>query len=214
MADLQPYSGLTKFARNEQDPFMRDAYSMMDKIRDQLHTIPGVRGSKTLMPRLDVFGNPRPHYAGNAILGPLNPFPAQTEKRDPVADEIQAVMAFTHVVPVTMPAKQLAMLGNGHGLQDGEGMRLTPNEYYEYTKLSRDTPIFDDGTLNFHDKLSQLIGTKLYQASTPAERVILLEHVQNQADEIGRQLLFKQDPEFRERMLEWTAEKNQLKYNR
>jgi hypothetical protein len=34
------------------------------------------------------------------------------------------------------------------------------------------------------------------------------------ADKIGRELLFKQDPDFRERMLEWTAEKNQLKYNR
>jgi hypothetical protein len=122
-------------------------------------------------------------------------------------------MAFTHVVPVTAPAKQLAMLGNGRGLQDGQGMRLTPREYYEYTKLSRGSPIFDGGKLTFHDKLEQTINGSLYQASTPAERVVLLEHVQNAADKIGRELLFKQDPEFRERMLEWTAEVNQRKYN-
>ncbi|MDE2469635.1 MAG: hypothetical protein KGL35_13075, partial [Bradyrhizobium sp.] len=212
-ASMMPYSGMTKFIRNEQDPFMRQAFTLMDKIRDQLPTIPGVKGSKTLMPRLDVFGQPRPHYAGNSILGPLNPMPAQTVKHDPVADELQAVMAFTHTVPITMPAKQLAILGNGRGLQDGEGMRLTPQEYYEYTKFSRSDPIFDGGKLNFHDKLEQTINSSLYQAATPAERVVLLEQIQNQADKIGRARLFKEDPDFRERMLEWTAEKNRLKYN-
>ncbi len=213
-AAMVPFSGATKFLRNEQDPYMRQAFSLMDKIRDQLPTIPGVKGSKTLMPRLDVFGNAIPHYAGNSILGPLNPMPAQTIRHDPVADELQAVMAFTHVVPVTMPAHQLALLGNGRGLQDGEGMRLTPNEYYEYTKYARHDRIFDGGKLNFHDKLQQVINSSLYQASTPAERVVLLEQIKNQADKIGRARLFKEDPDFRERMLEWTAEKNQLKYNR
>jgi hypothetical protein len=193
---------------------MRQAFTLMDKIRDQLPTIPGVlKGSKTLMPRLDVFGEPIKNSGGNSILGPLSPFAPSPVKHDPVADELQAVMAFTHVVPVTAPAKQLAMLGNGRGLQDGQGMRLTPREYYEYTKLSRGSPIFDGGKLTFHDKLEQTINGSLYQASTPAERVVLLEHVQNAADKIGRELLFKQDPEFRERMLEWTAEVNQRKYN-
>lgn len=212
-ASMMPFSGMTKFLRNEQDPYMRQAFSLMDKIRDQLPTIAGKGGSKTLMPRLDVFGQPRPTYSGNSILGPLNPMPAQTVTHDPVADELQAVMAFTHVVPITMPAKQLAILGNGRGLQDGEGMRLTPQEYYEYTKFSRNDPIFDGGKLNFHDKLEQTINSSLYQGSTPAERVVLLEQIQNQADKIGRARLFKEDPDFRERMLEWTAEKNRLKYN-
>ncbi len=212
-AAMVPFSGALKFLRNEQDPYMRQAFTLMSKIRDELPTIPGVRGSKTLQPRLDVFGNPIKHYGGNSILGPLNPIPSSPVKHDPVADELQAVMAFTHVVPVTMPAKQLAMLGNGHGLQDGEGMRLTPQEYYEYVKFARNEPIFDGGKLNFHDKLAQVISTPLYQAATPAERVVMLEQVQNQADRIGRQKLFDEDPEFRERMLEWTAEKNRLKYN-
>jgi len=212
-ASMVPFSGATKFLRNEQDPYMRQAFTLMDKIRDQLPTIPGVKGSQTLMPRLDVFGNPRPHYAGNAILGPLNPMPAETVTRDPVADELQAVMAFTHTVPITMPAKQLALLGNGRGLQDGEGMRLTPQEYYEYTKFSRNDPIFDGGKLNFHDKLEKTINSSLYQASTPAERVVLLEQIQNQADKIGRARMFKEDPGFRERMVEWTAEVSRMKYN-
>lgn len=209
---MVPFSGALKFVRNMQDPYMRNAYTLMGKIRDELPTLPGVKGSKALAPRRDVFGEPIKTYSGNSILGPVSPLPSSPSKKDPVTDELQAVMAFTHSVPITMPAKQLALLGAGRGLQDGEGMRLTPREYDRYVTMSRHDPIFNNGTMTFREKLADLIQSPLYQGASPAERAVYLEHVQNQADRIGRTRLFQEDPEFAERMTQWTAQKNRLKY--
>jgi hypothetical protein len=40
----------------------------------------------------------------------------------------------------------------------------------------------------------------------------LSKQAQNQADRIGREHLFKENPDFTERMTQWTAEKNRLKF--
>lgn len=212
-ASMVPYSGATKFVRNMQDPYMRQAFTLIDKIKDDLPTIMGVKGSQTLPARLDVFGEPRMHNGGNSILGPLNPLPGSPSKKDDVTDEIQSVMEQTRTVPITMPSKLLSVLGNGRGLQDGQGMRLTPQEYNDYVRMSRADPVFNNGTMTFRDKLSQTIASPTYQAATPAERHDLLQNVQNQADRIGRERLFKENPDFAERMTAWTAEKNRLKFN-
>jgi len=213
-ANMVPYSGALKFVRNEQDPFMRQAFSMIDKIKDELPTMGVLHGSKTLEPRLDFFGEPRPTYSGNSILGPLSPMPFSPSKKDDLTDEIQSVMEQTRTTPITMPSKQLALLGNGKGMQDGQGMRLTPAEYYDYVRMSRADPIFNGGTMTFRQKLEQTIKSPTYQAATPAERTVFLENVQNQADKIGRERLFKENPDFAERMTAWTAKANQQKFNK
>ena len=61
-------------------------------------------------------------------------------------------------------------------------------------------------------QIATTINSPVYQESTPAERVGLLSQVQRQADNIARQRLWNEDPEFRERMMEWTAQKNRLKF--
>jgi len=212
-ASMVPYSGAMKFVRNMQDPYMRQAFTLLDKVRDGLPTFLGAKGSETLPARLDVFGAPRMRNGGNSILGPLNPMPGSDSKKDDLTDEIQNIMEQTRTVPITMPSKQLALLGNGKGLQDGQGMRLTPQEYNEYVRMSRADPVFNNGTVTFRDKLAQTITSPTYQAATPAQRAVFLENVQNQADRIGRERLFKEDPDFAERMTVWTAEKNRLKFN-
>lgn len=212
-ASMVPYSGMTKFIRNEQDPYMRQAFTLLDKIKDNLPTFAGVKGSETLPARLDVFGEPRMRNGGNSILGPLNPLPGSPSKKDDVTDAIQDVMERTRTVPITMPSKQLAMLGNGKGLQDGQGMRLTPREYNEYVRMSRADPVFNNSTVTFREKLAETIASPIYQQAMPAVRHDLLQYVQNQADKIGRERLFKEDTDFAERMTAWTAEKNRLKFN-
>jgi hypothetical protein len=211
-AAMQPFSGATRFMRNEQDPYLRQAFTLLDKLKDQIPTFGPLKGSKTLPPRLDVFGESRKTASGNSILGPLNPLPGSESKKDDVTDEIQSVMEQTRTVPITMPSKQLALLGNGKGLQDGQGMRLTPSEYYDYVTMSRRDPIFDGNTKTFHQKLADTIATPVYQQATPATRAVMLEAVQNQADKIGRQRLFNENSDFAERMQAWTAEANRLKY--
>lgn len=213
-ANMQPFSGATKFVRNMQDPFMRQAYTLMDKVRDQLPTGMGVAGSKTLPMRLDVFGNPRTRSGDNNILGPLNPLPGSSAKKDPVTDEIQNLMEQTRTVPITMPSKRLALLGSGKGMQAGSGMQLNPTEYADYVQMSRADPIFDGGTKTFHQKLEETIGSTVYQKATPPERKEMITAVQNSADKIGAQRMFKESPDFAERMTDWTSQANRLKFNR
>ena len=212
-ASLVPFSGATKFIRDEQDPFMRQAYTLLDTVKNNLPTIPGVKGSKTLAARLDVFGAPRQVTGGNSILGPLSPLPASTSKKDDVMEEIQNVMEQTREVPVTMPSTRLALMGNGKGLQDGSGMRLTPQEYNDYVRMSRADPIAGFGGLTFREQLAKTMALPVYQSGTPALKVELLAQVQRQADLNGRARLFHENPDFAERMTAWTAEKNRLKFN-
>lgn len=211
-ANMQPFSGATKFVRNEQDPFMRQAFTLLDKVRDQLPTGLGVAGSKTLPLRLDVFGEPRTRSGDNAVLGPLDPLPGNTSKKDPVTDEIQKLMEQTRVVPIGMPTPRLALGGAGQGMQAGTGMRLNPDEYEQYTMMARKDPVFDNNTVTFRQKLEQTMNSPVYKDSTPAERVEFIHMVQRQADKIAAQRLFNENPDFAERMTQWTAQKNRLKY--
>lgn len=208
-AAMVPYSGMLKFMRNESDPYLRQAFTLMDKIRDELPLL-----SKHLMPRLDLFGEPRKNTSGNSVLGPLNPLPDSPIHRDEVTEEMRRIMDQTRTVPITMPSQQLAMLTNGKGLQDGMGMRLTPDEYYEYVRHSRAEPIFNGGTMTFKDRLSQLIASPLYQESSPPERAVLLGRIQSEADRAGRVKLWQENGEFRERLQAWTAEVNRQKFNK
>jgi hypothetical protein len=211
-AAMVPMSGATKFVRNEQDPYMRQAFSILDKVKDQLPTVAGVDGSRTLQPRLNVFGEPRVHKGGNSILGPLNPMAGSDSTSDELTDEIATVMDQTRTVPITMPSQQLSMpaSGSGRGIEDGGGMRLTPEEYNDYVTKSRADPIFPGG-LTFREQLEKTIALPLYQKATPAVRVELLAQVQRQADRIGRQHLFEDNKDFAERLQAWTAEKNRIR---
>lgn len=213
-ANMQPYSGLTKFARNEQDPYLRQANSLMENLRNQMPTFGGIKGSKTLPASLDIFGEPRTTRTGNAILGPLNPLPGSDAKGDEVTDEIKDLMHQTRTVPLTMPSRQLAYLGSGQGLQDGQGMKLTAEEYSDYVRMSRAEPVFNNGKQTFRERLEQTIASPAYQSATPANRVEFIKNIQHNADKLGAQKLWNENDDFRERMTEWTAEMNRQKYNR
>lgn len=214
-AAMVPFSGALKFTRNIQDPYMRQAFSLIDKIKDELPTLTGVKGSKTLPVRLDVFGEPRKHTGGNDILGPLSPMPGSPSKKDDVTDEIQSLMEQTRTVPITMPSKQLTEgLVSGKGLQQGQGIRLTPEEYNDYVRMARSDPIFNGGKQTFRDRLAQTIATPVYQAATPAQRAVFLEKVQNDADRLGQHRLYAENQDFRERLQAWVAQVNALKFNK
>jgi hypothetical protein len=214
VANMMPFSGATKFVRNEQDPYMRQAFTMIDKIRDQLPTAGALKGSKTLPARLDFFGEARDSRTGNSILGPLSPMPGSEGHSDDITDEIKDLMTQTRTVPITMPSKQLAYLGSAQGLQDGQGMRLTPEEYNEYTTSARRDPVFNNGTQTFRERLDQLMNSNTYQAAAPGERVELIRNVQHNADKLGAKALWENNQDFRERMMEWTDNANRLKFNK
>jgi len=211
-ANMMPYSGLTKEIRNFQDPYLRQAYTLMDKITDDLPTIYGKLGSKTLNARLDFFGQPRVRQGNNSLLGPLTPIPASDAKNDAVIKELGDLMDKTQSVSITMPTKQLALGGSGTGIEGGQGMRLNPDEYNDYVHLSRSEPVFKNGTQTLHDRLAETFKSPTYQSLSPAERHDVVKQIISSADKIGAQRLWQMNDGFRERMQAWTAEKNRIKY--
>lgn len=194
-ASLVPYSSAQRFVRNTTDPYLREAWTVLDKIKDNT---PGY--SKDLPLRLDLFGEPR-EKSSSSLLGTMSPIPESPAKYDTVVKNLTDVMSQTHQVPVTMPDKRI------------EGMRLNAQEYSDLVRLSRAEPIFGGG-LNFHDKLDQVMNSSVYQKATPLYQAQLLQHIQTSADSIGRGKLEKENPDFAERITAWRLQKNRLLYDK
>ncbi len=202
---LVPYSKAIEFARNMKDPYLREAWTLHDKI---MNDIPGQ--SEKLGVAVDLFGEPR---KGGGPMGKMSPFPSSPVGSDDVTEELSALMDHTHTVPITMPSKQVAMGGgaSGRGILGGSGMPLTSMEYSEMVQKGRAEKNFDGGALNLHDKLSQVMQSPTYMSSTPAERSAMVSLYATQADKFGRDRLFTENQDFRERMIAWNTEKNSLK---
>lgn len=203
---LVPYSKAIEFTRNITDPYLREAWTLHDKI---MNDIPGK--SKNLGVAVDLFGEPR---RGGGPMGKMSPFPSTPVGEDDVVDELNALMDHTHTVPITMPSRQVSMGGgvSGRGILGGSGMPLTSQEYSEMVQKGRSEKNFDGGTLNLHDKLAQVMkSSPTYLSSTPAERVAQVSLYATQADKIGRDRLYTENEDFRNRMTAWDTEKNGLK---
>lgn len=193
-ASLVPFSAATRSVRNIEDPYLREAWTLNDKIKDNL---PGY--SKDLPPRLGLFGESR-EKAGGSLLGAMSPFPESPQQYDPVYEELADVMEQTRKVPVTMPDKSI------------NGMRLTSQEYADYVRIARSEPIFAGKT--FKDVVERTINTGTYQRAEPTVRAEMLKSVQSQADTIARAQngpLEKQNPEYADRISQWRLDQNRLR---
>lgn len=192
LASLEPYSALSRFIRNTQDPYLREAFTAMDKVRDNT---PGL--SEKLPLRLDLFGQPR-MKANGSLIGVMSPLPDNTTNNDPVVAELTDVMQRTRKVPVTMPGKEI------------EGMRLNAREFAELTRIARSEPIANGKT--FKDTLEEAMSSSVYQAATPVVRAEIMKKIQTQFDQIGRAVLEQQDAEFAERITVWRLKKERLRF--
>lgn len=191
-----PYSAALRTIRNVEDPYLREAWTLMDKYKD---SVPGY--SKDLPPRLGLFGEPREKNS-STLLGAMSPMPESKQGDDPVIDELNDVMKTTRLVPSTMPGKSI------------DGMRLTAEEYADYVRIARTEPIFGR-VRSYYDELQRTINTNTYQRATPQGRYDLLKKVQNQADELARSPngpLEKQNPDYAERIAAWRLEKERFRY--
>jgi len=204
---MVPYSKAIEFSRNLQDPYLRDAQNLLDKIENDL---PGQ--SQKLGVRVDYFGQPRVGRGGNSILGPMSPFPSSPVKQDDVTDELESVMNATHDVPMKMPSKYIALpqSGSGKGILGGAGLPLTSQEYSELVQKSRAEPVPGWG-LNLHDKLAQVMQTGLYQGATAPERAAIISQYQEDADRAGRARLYNENDDFKQRLIAWAADKNRIR---
>jgi hypothetical protein len=193
-ASVVPYSAAQRSLRNVQDPYLREAWTLTDKIRDN---IPGY--SEKLPPRRGLFGELREKNSGS-LLGAMSPMPESTQKSDTVVNELQRVMRETRIVPLTMPDKKI------------EGMRLTAPDYEQLVRISRLQPIFDGQTATLHDKLDETMSSSVYLSAEPAMRAEIIKSVQRQADQAGRQLLEQQDEDFALRIAQYRLRKERIRF--
>jgi len=194
-----PLSSARRQFNQTQDPYLREAWTLLDKIK-QGSGIPGY--SKGLPPRRDFFGQPRTVASGE-LLGAMSPMPSSVLRHDPVTDEIVRVMKTARQVPITMPSKRV------------EGMRLTAQEYDKLVTLSRTNPIFDGGTTTFKEKLDEVMGTETYLNATDTMKAELLRNVQEQADRAVTQpggLLELEDDAYAARIAEYRLKKSRLRF--
>lgn len=199
-ASMVPFSGAERFVRNTQDPYMREAWTTMDAIRNNL---PGYSDKLPLTP--DIFGQPRLTKSSSPI-GLMSPIGETDAKSDPVVTELKAVMDQTRQVPVTMPDKRQG------GVDGVGGMRLDAKEYSDLVRLARSEPIFGNGN-TFKDQLQTTMDSNAYQNATPLQKADLLRKVQTSADKIGVQKLEEENPDYAERITAWRMKANRLKFD-
>jgi hypothetical protein len=191
-----PYSSLRKQIGQIEDPYMREAWTTLDKVKTQ-SGIPGY--SQDAPPRRDLFGEPRKYAAGD-IIGPMSPIPSSPEQYDPVTSEIVNVMEQTRTVPVTMPDKRI------------EGLRLTAPEYDELTRYSRQEPLPNGRT--FKEELDRVMSSAVYLKSTPYMQAELLKDVQHRADAYAKARLEKENPEFHDRITLYRDKQARLRFDK
>lgn len=189
-----PYSSFRRDLSRIQDPYIREAWSMAERIRNQ-SGIPGY--SENAPPRRDFFGNPI-RYTGGSFLGILSPFPDSRGKADPVLDEIERVMRTTREVPLTMPGRRV------------DGMLLSPQEYDELVRIGRSEPIFAGNT--FKDQLRDLFDSPVYQLATDDYKRLLIKQTQERADTIAKALLEERNSVYAERIASWRLKKARRLY--
>lgn len=189
-----PYGAALKAVRNTQDPYLREAWTVIDKIKDG---IPGY--SKDLPPRRGLFGELREKNS-SSLLGTMSPIPESPEKDDRVYNHLNALMEYTRQVPLTMPDKKV------------DGLRLTAPEYEHLIRLGRMQPVFDSGKVTLKEKIADVMDSTQYTVAQPMMQVEIIKSLQRQADTIARLKLEQEDPKFAERIAVYRAKKDRLRF--
>lgn len=145
-----PFSSLSRAVRNAVDPYVREAFTLQEKIKN---SIPG--WSKDLPERLDFFGDPIVNPRFNSFL----PFPLKDNTGDDVIDELIRIRA-----NVGMPSKVF----------DGED--LTSQEYHDLVE-ARGKKIKQYTGKDLRETLIDVFNSEVYRSNqtTDAARKLMVE---------------------------------------
>jgi hypothetical protein len=158
-----PLSGARRDARKFQDPYMRQAFTFVDKLKNSTPWM-----SDTLPMALDTMGNP--------ILYKqiLNPWPTSDETPDLLVRHLGSLLDSTNVTPIRMPKKTM------------DGVKLTSELYHDRILISRKTikiPDGEGGEVDFRMALVKLVQSESYQAApTDFIRVEMVKNIQKAFD--------------------------------
>lgn len=182
VASTVPYSAVTRTVRELDDPYLREATTLLSMIQNNT---PGY--SKDLPLKPDIFGEPRMKNRGS-LAGTMSIFPESSKVyHDKVIDEAEALYKATHKVAITRPKRIV------------DGMRLNDKEYTEYFTRSRTAKVFvseHDRPMTFKEKLEEVMGTEGYQKAAKQDRVEIIKAIQSKADEASRKSM-EGDPAYR-----------------
>mgnify|MGYP003644920520 FL=1 len=168
-----PLSGARRDARKFKDPYMRQAFTYIEKLKNGTPWM-----SETLPMALDTMGNP--------ILYEqiLNPWPTSDETPDLVVRHLGSLLDSTNVTPIRMPKKTM------------DGVQLTSQLYHDRILISRKTIQLPDGegnNVDFRMALVKLIQSEGYQSlPTDFMRVEKVKSIQKLYDAAAT--LFMLDP--------------------
>ena len=158
-----PLSGARRDARKFEDPYMRQAFTFVDKLKNGTPWM-----SSTLPMALDAMGDPIMYEQV------LNPWPVKDETSDLLVRHLGSLLESTNVSPIRMPKKTM------------DGVKLTTELYHDRILISRKTlkiPDGEGGELDFRMALVKLIQSETYQAApTDFIRVEMVKNIQKAFD--------------------------------
>lgn len=127
--------------RNQQDPTMREVYSLWEAVESQT---PGL--SKDLPPKRNLFGYPI--VLERSLGNPANKTTPKNESFSKIDEEIIA-----NRMDIRMPSKVLS------------GVEMTPQEYDRYVELAGNV-VTDSAGNNMIDTLNKMVASEQYQAAS------------------------------------------------
>lgn len=190
---LIPYSALRRDLTRIQDPVIRQAWTLGEKLRAS-SGIPG--WSEQAPAALDIFAEERHHPKGT-FLGVVSPFPEGVQTTDPVRLEVARLLKESNTVPLSFPSRRI------------EGLRLSVQEYHDLVRSSRKT--IELGGLTFHPALKSLMSSELYKGATIDTQSTLIKSVQTEFDQAARALLERNNEDLGKRLMDRRLEKARRK---
>ena len=170
-----PYSALRRDLTKIQDPYIREAWTGIDKLKKA----GGLAGWSDDMPiKRDVYGDAIYHPSGD-LLGVLSPFPESKLKFHPVKTEVSRVMMETRRVPLTKPSKRI------------NGVKLDVHQYDRLIMLSRQDLTI--GGKTFMEALEAKIDSTAYERATDDSKADIINDITRSFDRAAKGTLRIED---------------------
>ncbi len=144
------------------DPYYRETNTMLDRIKSR---IPGL--SRTLQPKIDVFGNPilRDESWYRALGNAFQPLAVHPVEGDRVVDELMRLHMYPGWASEAIGGPEEPLLVTRQNTQ--YGIQLNPEEFKKYQEYTGKLPVLG---MNLHERLENLMDHPSYGVLSDEEK--------------------------------------------